>query len=418
MKLTNKIRNILGRNDAKRLAEGIANTYTENKVSGEEHPIDSTVEKIMDIIKENNNPETIREVLRRILEKEEIPNRVFEKTAREISKDKEIPNDFITEVVEESKTNVPDSVIATIVDESDMNTEQRLQLMKNVEDKKILEQRMKNELIILYKNCKEKRDNEVVERIEEIKSFLDGETNEEIDVLVQKVIAKKMAENYYSDIKKGTKIYTLSKIIPVEEMIEIDLPSKVQEEYRKKEEIEGKKEGRFNKDDLTAMILREMARNIVKKYEETRTFIIPQSDNMRNLDKKQEQDFINAIEVFFGQELSQQEVTNIEGQIRGTRGNLEELLKQIRKIPEERKRESIDMLAKLVQDSETIKTLGMLADRNLLKTLNEMPIEKRERTIESIDKVLENRKYHVADKTPRIEQKQNINYRKETSEGR
>lgn len=404
MKIKEKIQKLFGINNPKRIAEGIAQIYTENKENGEEHPIDNTVDKIMDIINESKDPEVIRELLKNVLDDKQIPDRIFEKTATKISEDEKIPSTIIAEAVQQSKTNVPDQVIVNIVEkaEENMNTNERLQLIKNVDDKKLIEEHIKNELIILYKSCKYKKDNEVTEKVEEITKILEGQIDEEISELVQKVVAKKMAENYYSDVSKGTKIYTLSKVIPVTDMIDADLPSKVEKEYAKIEREEGKKEGRFDKSQLKIMILREMARNIAKQYEETRTFIIPQSKNMRNLDKHEEQEFINSIEVFFGQELSQQEIANIEGQIRGTRGNMEELIKQIRKIPDEDKMNSINVLTELLKDKETIRTLSIFKDNKIMEKFNSIPLEKREKTIQLIGDTLERTKYKVERDMPKI----------------
>jgi len=85
-----------------------------------------------------------------------------------------------------------------------------------------------------------------------------------------------MAENYYDDKRRGTRIYELSKIMSYEEMMEKDLPEIVQREYRILEEEAGEKEDRFSKTDLTKLILDKMADNIAIKYKETGIFAIPQ----------------------------------------------------------------------------------------------------------------------------------------------
>lgn len=79
--------------------------------------------------------------------------------------------------------------------------------------------------------------------------------------MVQTVIAKKMAENYYSDIKQGTKIFTFTKIIPIEDMIEKDLPSAVENEYNKIEEDRKIKKDRFNKEEFKQQVLAEIMEN-------------------------------------------------------------------------------------------------------------------------------------------------------------
>lgn len=236
--------------NAKKIAEEIAHVYKEKKESGEEHPIDDTVEEIMQIFKDNPNPEKVREILKSILEKKDIPNRIFEKAATKISNEEEIPDSVITDVVKNSETNISDESINRIIEEGNIDVKERINLMHNVENKDIIEERVENELKILYRVCKDKRDDEVLERINELREILqNNKMNPEIENLIKQVVAKKMAENYYSDISKGTNVYTLSKIIPVEDMLENDLPSTVENEYQKIEENRQKKKVDLTKRD-------------------------------------------------------------------------------------------------------------------------------------------------------------------------
>lgn len=405
MKIAEKFRKKIEINNPQKVAEGIAKTYTEKKENGEEHPIDSTVETIMKIIKENPNPQKVRELLKAVLEEEKIPNRVFEKTATKISKSDEIPDEIITKVVEKTDKQVPDEVINNMIKEGEFGVKERLDLIKNVEDENIIKERVKNEFKVLYKNSEEKTDIEIVNRVKDLKILL-GENNEdtEIEHLINKIVAKKMAECYYDDKLKGTRIYTLSQIMPTEKMIEIDLPSKVLEEYQKKEEEKGKKEDRVNTKKLKIQILDEMARTIAYKYKETNVFVIPQSNNMKKLEKEEEDKFIDSIQKYLAKEMTKKQKTEIRTQIKGNTIKAKEnlLIREIRKIPEKDKNESIDVLIQLLNNSETLKTISMLGSSNFIDELNSIPEEKRKTMIESIEKVVTERKKKIAMKTETI----------------
>ena len=256
MKIIEKIDKFLNKNNPERIANEIAQSYQEKKENGEEHPMDDTVEEIMQIFQNNPDLEKVREILKNILEKKDIPNRIFEKTATKISQDEKIPDSVITEVVAKSDVDVADETINNIINEGEINLKERLKLLKNVENKNILEKQVSNELEILYRNCKDKRDAEVAERVTELKEILDSKNiSDDLQDLIQTVVAKKMAENIYSDTSKGTNIYTLSKIMPVEDMVERDLVSTVEREYNKIEDSNQPKEGRFKKQELKIQIL-------------------------------------------------------------------------------------------------------------------------------------------------------------------
>lgn len=393
--------------NAKKIAEEIAHVYKEKKESGEEHPIDDTVEEIMQIFKDNPNPEKVREILKSILEKKDIPNRIFEKAATKISNEEEIPDSVITDVVKNSETNISDESINRIIEEGNIDVKERINLMHNVENKDIIEERVENELKILYRVCKDKRDDEVLERINELREILqNNKMNPEIENLIKQVVAKKMAENYYSDISKGTNVYTLSKIIPVEDMLENDLPSTVENEYQKIEENRQKKEGRFNKKGLKKQILVEMAKNIACKYDETGIFIIPQSKNMKEIYKDEEETFIKAIQTYSRKQLSKQEVIEIDEQIRGNSNNVQIkenlLINLIKKIPEKDKNKMIDTISKILSNNENLETISMMQEEGFIDKLNIIPSEKRKKTIEIMGKVVSKRKDISKLNTPQI----------------
>ena len=415
MKVTKNITKFLNRNNPETIANEIAQVYQEKKENGEEHPMDDTVEEIMQIFKDNPNPEKVREILKSILEKKDIPNRIFEKAATQISKDKEIPDSVITDVIGRSEKNISDESINRIIEEGNIDVNERINLMHNVEDKTIIEERVENELKILYRICKEKKDYEVVERVDILKELLeDNEVSANIQNLIKQVVAKKMAENYYSDIKKGTRIFELSKIMPVEDMIENDLPSIVEQEYKKIEENEGNKEGRFNKKELKEQILIEMGKNIADKYDETGIFIIPQSENMKGIDKEEEETFIKSIQTYSRKQLSKQEIIDIDEQIRGNFNNVQirenMLINLIKNIPEKDKNRSIDILAKIASNNEELETLAMIEESGLIDKLNKLPKDKREKTIEVIGRTIERRRDITVVNASKIEnQKLKIN---------
>ena len=411
MKVTNRITKFLNRNNPETIADEIAQVYHEKKDNGEEHPMDDTVEEIMQIFKDNPNPEKVRGILKSILEKKDIPNRIFEKAATKISKDEEIPDSVITDVVKDSETNIPDESINRIIEEGNVDVAERINLMQTVEDNKIIEENIKNELKILYKVCKEKKDYEVVDRVNKLKELVNGnQLNEDIQDLIRQVVAKKMAENYYSDIKKGTRIYDLSKIMSIDDMIEYDLPTMVEQEYKRIEENQKKKEGRFNKKELKEQILVEMGKDIAYKYDETGVFIIPQSENMKKIDREEEEKFIKSIQTYSRKQLSKQEILDIDEQIKGNSNNIQ--IKEnvlIKKIPERDKNRSIDILAEIASNKEVLETLSMMKEKGLIDKLNKIPKEKREKVIGVMEKTIEKNRNLTIVRSPKIkEQKLNM----------
>ena len=419
MKVVEKIKKFLNRNNPELISDEIAQVFNKRKENGEKDPMDNTVKDIMRILKEH--PDIERAILANIVENDKIPDKIFEKTAIKISESEEIPNSVITDVVQRSNTNISDESISRIIENGNIDLQERIKLICNVEDEQIIEENVKNELKILYKVCKEKKDYEVVERVEKLKELLNNEINENVEKLISQVVAKKMAENYYSDTKKGTRIYGLSKIIPVEDMIEKDLPNMVEEEYKKIEENEGNKKGRFNKKELKIQILTEMAKNIAYKYDETGVFIIPQSENMKAIDKEEEEMFIKSIQIYSRKQLSKQEVIDIDEQVRGNFNNVQikesMLINVIKSFPEKNKNKNIDILTKIASsDEKKIEILSMIQESGLIDKISELPEDKINQTIEIMGKAIEKRN-NILVKPPKIE-KQKLKINLKEAEGR
>ena len=239
----------------KEAVEEIATTYQHKQEIGAENPIDDTVEKVMQIIAQNTDQNKVRELLKQLLDSKSIPDRIFERTAAEVSTMEEIPDKIIPEAVEQSKVNVSDNVIDKTIEEGDIEPNARLKLIQSIDSKNIRIKRVKNELKILYRLCKSKTDNEVIDRISNLRDLIkkDGKV-QDIKELEEKVVAKKMAEDYYNDKLRSVLVSRFIEIIPIEQMAEIDLPSLVEEEFKKIEMDRGIKKGRYNKEDLQEQI--------------------------------------------------------------------------------------------------------------------------------------------------------------------
>ena len=406
MKITEKIKKFINRNNPELIADNVADSYQERKENGEKDPMDHTAEDIMKILK--THPDRKRTILAYISENDNIPDRIFEKVATQISKDEEIPDSVIADVVGREDTSISDESINNIIKEGKVNPQERIKLIRNIENKELLEKQVENELKILYKTCKDKSETEVKMRIEEIEGLLEPkDLNDKIKDCIQIVIAKKMAENYYNDNRKGTKIFILAGVMPEEEMLKRDLPSTVEEEYKKIEQERTPKEKRFNKKEFEGLILDKIANQIGERYKETGIFIIPQSENIKKLDKEQKEKFIKAIQTFSRKDLTREEIIDIDEQIRGVSENVQikesTIIKTIKDLPKRGKNDKIDMATEILQDEKRFETISKLKESGLLEQLESMPKEKREKTIETIsdavDKML---KYKIVKNPPQI----------------
>ena len=406
MKITEKIKKFINRNNPELIAGNVADAYLERKENGEKNPMDHTTEEIMQILKKN--PDIEQAILAKILENDNIPNRIFEKVATRISKDEEIPDSVIPEAVNRADTSISMESINNIIENGEVNARDRIELIKQVEDTKSKKQGVKSELKRLYKDCEQKRDAEVTGRIGEITKILSKEDiDQDIQGWIQTVIARKMAENFYSEIKQGTKIFTFTTIEPLEDMIEKDIATDVENEYRKIEEERQTKKGRFKKEEFETQLYKELGKQIGIKYEDTGVFIIPQSKNIKKMDEEQKTKFIKSIQTYARRPLTKEEIIDIDEQIRGVSENSQikesTIIKKIKELPKDGKNDKIDMLTEILQNPKMYETIKQLQESGLLNELEKLPKEKRGKTIEAVNSTINKReKYKVAKNTPQI----------------
>lgn len=315
----------------------------------------------------------------------------------------------IAKAVSDSNKKVPDKVINNVIEEGEVNFSERVKLMKTVEDIDILTRRVLDEFSVIYRNCKDKKEIQVVDMVNEVVDVIkekvgEDRFKEEIQPEIQKIVAKKIAENYYNDYTRGTNIYTLSQLMSLEDMIEYDLTDKVGSEYKKIEEKRGEKQNRFNKKGLRKKILSELGRKIAYKYNETGTLVIPQSVNMKNIERDEREEFIKTIKKHVKKPLTKEEVGDAHRQSKSTSNNTlvkeNTLIHAIKKFPEGKKFEYIELLTGIVENGENLKTIMMIQKAGLIEKLNAMPEESKMKMINTINKVIEKRQINVAKKSP------------------
>lgn len=391
MAIFDKIKKLFNKKDEKEIVKQLEESYKQKKENGEEHPIDTTIAQIMTIINNSEDPDqTAKKLLIAVLDANGMPNRIAEKLSIILANNENISDDAITKAVEESNFEVPDEMIDNILEEGNFeHHEDRLSLIQKVENEKIVQDRLKNEFVMLAKKSKFLKDNEVVERLDELKNVVDkSDVDLNTEELIDKVVAIKMAENFYNDSMKGTKIYTLATICPADRMFEKDMATKVENEYKKIEKDRGEKENRFNKSTLRKQILVEIAKDVGYKYQkDDRAFIVPQSENMRNISEEEEKVFINGVQTAYKHELNEDQVLELKEEIRGIIKNKQAkeamIIDMIKDLQNEEK--AIDLMLIILGDEDKLRSIGMMNDSGLLNTFNEIPVEKRRRTIETIN---------------------------------
>lgn len=385
------------KDSAEDLVTQLTIAYKKRKELGLKDPIDATVAKIMEIIGQSDDPNrTAERILKAAIEQEQMPNRIPEKLSVIISQSDELRDDIVGNVIDSPDIDVPDEFINRVLEDGDLGLRNRLKLISNVTDEEIVEDKVGQEFETLYASTGDLNDNSVVRRLEAIGGIV-RESNSSMDITpqVERIISKKIAENFYDDLKRGTLLFAYSTLIPFEKMLEDDIPSMVEEEFAKLEDEQGKKDGRFRRTDLMQQILSEVGKIVGTRYNETREgsskrFIIPRSKTMQNLTPDEVQEFVRSIEIYSRKTLTKKDLKSIYEQIQGvikndnTRAML--IVNALSNLPD--KDESVGRVTDIMSSEQKIRTILMMEEIGLLDRFEKMSPDKKEKALQIIAETL------------------------------
>lgn len=401
MNIFEKIKKYFIQRNPELAASNLGDKYLQRLENGEKDPMDRTAKDASKTEAFKNNPKAF---VIEMQKNPDIPDKIVDKVITKIPDKKEISNEVLVDVAK--KSGMPDKKILSLLDNLDSDLTTSKDLIRIMKDPNLIKEAVEKEYDILYKNCKNKTDSEVVDTIDTIRK-LGKEKNIKDEMLnkIQTVIAKKMAENYYSDVKRRTKIYTFSEILPMEKMIKENLPLRVEKEYKKIEAKRGIKKGRFDAEKLEAEMIREFGEQIGSEYKKSGLLDFPQLKNIKGIsgDKNKIEILERAIQVSSGRHLSNGEILDIEQQIQGnsirtSRNSVLDMEKIIDTAKKQEKEKNLKIAIAAMKDPKIMQLIENLED------LRKMSPEKANKVADAFNEIIQkeieyNKKIHEVNET-------------------
>ena len=335
----------------------------------------SAAQKVIEYVRKN--PENAIEILKGILEKDEIPNKVFE------------------------KVNVSDKIIENIIENGSVNRPEKIELINNIDDEELKQKKVEEELKQIYQNCEKTSELELVHKLETIRIV---QKNPSIEKLEEMIVAKRMALNYRDF--GGTKISTLARYLSVDKMIEVNIPEMVCNEYEK---IKEEEKNKVDKSSLKTQILQEIAKKVANSYQEVGEFVIPQSRNMTQLTRKEEENFIKSIQTYVRKKLRATDITSIRDQIRGRDTNmlLKQYIEKMKRLPKAQLEMFIHNTGELVENNEELTVYKELKDSGMIENLQKFSDDKRKDYIKVLNDTVQKRVEEKSHNNPNDKQTPN-----------
>ena len=358
----------------------------------------------------NSNPEMALKVLKLMEESEELPKKVIVETIKKIPKTEQIENPGqtvikavensdllnsgdIKEIIKEADISIPtakevaDQIPNDEIRRAEKERLEKVEKERKIQAKKEQEQKINQELKNMYVNCSGIKDTNILERLKKIR--LENKS-QKVKEMVMRVLARKTAIEFKQ--VGNARLYEMYKIITAEDMLESKFPDLVEEEYEEIKDVEAYKgiDGKpheYKKDRLIQGILGEIAKNIVKTYNEVGVIDVPQSEVMKHLTTEEEEYLVGQIEIYCQDDI---DIRKVKNQIRGIVDyQLKDLEEMIKKVPKDEigdyvksfkqqiargksKRNNIELSIELEEGIEELKqNLAELDEQSALEIIDE-----------------------------------------------
>lgn len=382
-----RIGDFIGSKKAKKLVAEVENKDDKEEVR----------KKINEIIKKY--PELLDEVVNTAKESDQIEDEVIIEILiknietivdkKEISEKEKTLLNLGVKVLAAIGKEIPDKYLDKLADAArksrhiDRQTE--INVIKQMGDKKSKQKQVAKSLRRIHAGINEKTTDAYIQSvIGEFEGIV--ESSKSIKDLKRDIIAKKIAYNYMNN--KSTQLYSLTKIISIDEMFMINMPEIVQNQYneimkKEKKNNSEKKYHKYDKQKFRMELLNQMAKDAAYKYKETGELKISQSQQMKKITAEEEEFFINKIDILTNKKLDERQIILIKAKIRGNLEeliNLEEVTSIINKLPIDERNQAINQMRNIAENKELrkiIRTIQKVGLDKSFKGMDESSIEKR-----------------------------------------
>ena len=345
-----------------RSVEEMENVYKDTETR--EEGIKETARKAIEQI--NLHPELAVKFLESIQESEKLPTEIVVEAIKQIPETEQIEDpegtileaveklplasSQITDIIKETNVSIPAAKEMTNqipnekIREEEKSRLEEIERIKRKQEKQEKEKETIKSLKEKYVNCDKIPGERLASELEEIKK---KNNTPKIDEIIIQILARKAAIEWR--FVGNTRLPSMYKIVSPEEMMEIDFPKLVGEEFEEIKHVKkykGENDYSYSEENLRKLILKEISKHVASIYEEIGTIEIPQSKAMNNLNQTEEQYFIGQIQK------NSSNITNIDmikNKIRGINNyELEDLVDMLKKLPDNERAECLKIFKKKI----------------------------------------------------------------------
>ena len=220
---------------------------TESEELSEEEKRAKQAENLVAALQEN--PDIQQTLVQEAVKSDEISQAVIDTSAQIAAGSPEVPDKVAGAL---GKQASDDATVDILQNEGISSRAVRMEVINSLEDKKKKEDAICKELEELYKALKDfQSQQDIVQRINDCLDKVEMERTSKINEELYKTIARVFAIQY-CEFDGSIRISPMEAIVPIDEMIKVKMPQRIEEEYQDKKIVKSKpKEKKKSKNTST-----------------------------------------------------------------------------------------------------------------------------------------------------------------------
>lgn len=245
-KVQGKLRELAEGNKEK-TPEEILKEQVIKPTKSEELSEEEQAEKLVAALQEN--PEMQKTLVQEAVKSDEISQAVIDTSAQIAAESSEVPDNVTGTLVKQASD---DATVDILQNEGISSRAIRMEVINSLEDDEKKEDAICKELEELYKSLKDfQSQQDIVQRLNDCLDKVEMERTSKINEELYKIIAKAFAIQY-CEFDGSIRISPMEEIVPIDEMIRVKMPQRIEEEYQDKKIVKSKsKEKKKSKNTST-----------------------------------------------------------------------------------------------------------------------------------------------------------------------
>ena len=363
---------------------------TANKDLTLEERTDRQAEEIISILKEY--PEVRDAIMKKVAADRRISPQAVDKSAVQATNSPEISPQVVATIAK----GASDDATLYVMESSKLSQNEAIEVANTLKHKDAQKEGAYTLLVKLFNSLENIESKAAL--LSKIQDCLLGEERtEEVNRALYKVIAKNFALTYYQ-CNGAISLYNMEKIIPLDEMMRVKMPQRIEEEYIRL--LKNDEENKFDKEYVTDIFLEKIAQEASKEAEKQgKSIDLYSPSNLGNLTDEDIEKYIDYL-AKYTPSLTDLARGNIKDRLKEQKKDVytvDQFIATVRDLPDGERTRYLRTLSNL--STREMDTLAQCIESGFIRILSKKTVKDRRKYLGAITSFIEDREMNKKEKS-------------------